>query len=186
MGVTLVKCPSIITQLAGSKKVQQVLSETGVVEKFLPASLSSAVRSTFVGMHTLDDTPAGTAAAELALKSPEKYVLKPQREGGGHNIYRNAIPDFLKSIPQSHWPGYILMELIEPPEIHNAIVRAGQIFPSSVISELGIYGTILWDTSSGSIIHNAEAGHLLRTKSKDTDEGGVAAGFACIDSPRLV
>lgn len=78
------------------------------------------------------------------------------------------------------------MELIEPPEVHNAIVRAGEIFPASVISELGIYGTVLWDSRDGSIIHNAEAGHLLRTKSKETDEGGVAAGFACIDSPHLV
>lgn len=181
-----VKCPSVITQLAGSKKVQQVLSNKGVVEKFVNDQPADNLRSTFMGMHALDDSAEGKRTAAIALNNPEKYVLKPQREGGGHNIYRNAIPEFLRGIPESHWSGYILMELIEPPEVHNAIVRAGEIFPASVISELGIYGTVLWDSRDGSIIHNAEAGHLLRTKSKETDEGGVAAGFACIDSPHLV
>ncbi|CCG82387.1 Putative uncharacterized protein [Taphrina deformans PYCC 5710] len=180
-----IKCPSIITQLAGSKKVQQVLSEPAVVENYLVPERATAVRSTFVGMHTLDKSEEGQEAIRIALGRPQKYVLKPQREGGGHNIYRSAIPDFLRSIPEDHWPGYILMELIEPPEAHNAILRTGQIFPASVVSELGIYGAILWDSKSGDVWHNEEAGHLLRTKSKDTDEGGVAAGFACIDSPWL-
>lgn len=181
---TAIKCPSVITQLAGSKKVQQVLSEPGVVEGYLDIQAAENIRSTFVGMHTLDASPEGKAAAHTALQHPEKYVLKPQREGGGHNIYRSAIPDFLRSIPESYWSGYILMELIEPPEVHNAIVRAGEVFPASVISELGIYGTILWDSEK--IVHNEQAGHLLRTKSKEIDEGGVAAGFACVDSPYLV
>lgn len=181
---TAVKCPSIITQLAGSKKVQQVLSEPGVLKNFLDVEAAKNIESTFVGMHTLDSSSEGKKAAQIALQKPDKYVLKPQREGGGHNIYRSAIPDFLRSIPESHWSGYILMELIEPPEVHNAIVRAGEIFPASVISELGIYGTILWDSSG--ILYNEEVGHLLRTKSKETDEGGVAAGFAVIDSPHLI
>lgn len=32
---------------------------------------------------------------------------------------------------------------------------------------------------------NKEAGHLLRTKISNSDEGGVAAGFAVLDSPYL-
>lgn len=35
-------------------------------------------------------------------------------------------------------------------------------------------------------ILNEEGGHLLRTKATTTREGGVAAGFAVIDSPLLV
>lgn len=35
-------------------------------------------------------------------------------------------------------------------------------------------------------MYNAEAGHVLRTKSNDDDEGGIVAGFATIDSPLLV
>ena len=32
------------------------------------------------------------------------------------------------------------------------------------------------------ILHNEEGGYLLRTKGKDSDEGGVAAGFSSLDS----
>ena len=174
-----IKCPTILTQLAGSKKVQQVLAEES-------SGVSDDIRATFVGIHTLDASPAGEAAIKIALHSPSNYVLKPQREGGGHNIYRDAIPAFLKSIPESQWAGYILMELIKPPSNENTIVRGGELFPAEMVSELGIYGVILWDANTGKIMMNQEAGYLLRTKSTATDEGGVAAGFACIDSPYLV
>lgn len=33
---------------------------------------------------------------------------------------------------------------------------------------------------------DAEAGHLVRTKTAASNEGGVAAGFAVLDSPYLV
>jgi hypothetical protein len=36
------------------------------------------------------------------------------------------------------------------------------------------------------IILNNQIGHLLRSKSVGTDEGGIAAGFAALDSPYLV
>ena len=36
------------------------------------------------------------------------------------------------------------------------------------------------------VLLNAEAGHLLRTKAATSNEGGVAAGFAVIDSPLLM
>jgi glutathione synthase len=32
---------------------------------------------------------------------------------------------------------------------------------------------------------NEDGGHLLRTKTASSDEGGVAAGFAVLDSPYL-
>ena len=33
---------------------------------------------------------------------------------------------------------------------------------------------------------NQAGGHLLRTKSSDSNEGGVATGFAVLDSPVLI
>lgn len=33
---------------------------------------------------------------------------------------------------------------------------------------------------------NKQQGHILRTKTLGTDEGGVAAGFAALDSPYLI
>ncbi|PWW78075.1 glutathione synthase [Tuber magnatum] len=190
-----IKCPSVITQLAGAKKIQQVLAIDGVVEGFLAdKSVSSRVRGTFAAIHPLDESPAGVAARKLALEKPDTYVLKPQREGGGNNIYRGDIPGFLKSIPESRWSGYILMELIEPPALENTIIRNGGLMSGGVIGELGVYGAILWKDGEGEergkglkeIVMNEEAGWLLRTKGKQSDEGGVAAGFGSVDAVLLV
>jgi glutathione synthase len=137
-------------------------------------------------MYPLDTSTEGLQARVLALSNSEAYVLKPQREGGGNNIYRSSIPGFLKSLPnESHYNAYILMELIRPPPLTNSIVREGKVVTGGVVGELGVYGTILWD-ADGKILQNEEAGWLLRTKGSGVDEGGVAAGFGCVDSVCLV
>ncbi|RDL40635.1 Glutathione synthetase [Venustampulla echinocandica] len=191
-----IKCPSILTQLAGAKKVQQVLatpishSAPSILTRFFkdsPAEIEN-LSKTFTNIYPLDDSPAGQEARKIAL-DPERcksYVLKPQREGGGNNTYRSAIPPFLRSLPESHWKSFILMELITPPPVRNLILRNGVIEKGGVICELGIYGTCLWDQKSKEVLYNEEAGYLLRTKGDTSEEGGVAAGFGSMDSCRLV
>ncbi|KAI0128910.1 hypothetical protein BJ170DRAFT_352174 [Xylariales sp. AK1849] len=199
-----IKCPTVLTQVAGTKKVQQVLatpsessSGPSILHRFLspathPTSLDD-LESTFTNIYPLDTSSAGQRARELALDSEKckNFVLKPQREGGGNNIYRSSIPSFLKSVPDAHWGAYILMELITPPPISNTILRHGKLERGGVICELGIYGTCLWNqterhASGGGIKWNEEAGYLLRTKGDKSEEGGVAAGFGCMDSAALV
>lgn len=137
-------------------------------------------------MYPLDTSLQGLQARKLAFSNPESYVLKPQREGGGHNIYRSQIPEFLASLPnEMHYNAYILMELIQPPPLNNSIIREGKVVTGGIVGELGVYGTILWD-SDGRVLENDEAGWLLRTKGKGIDEGGVAAGYGCVDSVCLV
>ena len=115
------------------------------------------------------------------------YVLKPQREGGGNNVYRSAIPPFLKDLGRDErkWLGHILMELIEPPALRNSILRNGKVESGEVIGELGVYGACLW-RQGGEVLENWEAGYLLRTKGSQSEEGGVAAGFGAVDSVCLV
>jgi glutathione synthase len=191
-----IKCPTILTQLAGAKKVQQVLAtptspETvSVLDNFVSKESADVklLEDTFTNIYPLDDSPPGLHARKLAT-DPElcqSYVLKPQREGGGNNIYRGAIPPFLKSLPETHWKSYILMEIIVPPPVRNMILRNGNIETGGVICELGVYGTCLWDHTSKEVLHNEEAGYLLRTKGDKSEEGGVAAGFGSMDSCRLV
>ncbi|KAM7192538.1 hypothetical protein V8F33_008299 [Rhypophila sp. PSN 637] len=198
-------CPTVLTQLAGMKKVQQVLatpeqsSSTSPVnnsdnyptalKRFIPQEHNQkALLRTFTNIYPLDTTPSGLTARKYAT-DPElckKYVMKPQREGGGNNFYRNSIPAHLKTIPEEHWSSYILMEIITPPPLTNTILRNGQLEQGGVICELGIYGTCLWNSTSGEILHNKLAGYLLRTKGDQSEEGGVAAGFGCMDSVALV
>lgn len=191
-----IKCPSILTHLAGCKKVQQVLAtpHSPHLKRFLPdETVSSRVLATFAPIYPLDESEAGKEARQLAQNptSAARYVLKPQREGGGNNIYRKAIPPFLESLPQTHWPAYILMEMIEPPQLRNAILRNGELQSGGVIGELGVYGVCLWkngngDGDKGQILENWEAGYLLRTKGDQSEEGGVAAGFGAVDSCCLI
>jgi glutathione synthase len=140
------------------------------------------VKKTFTRMYPMNNSEYGRKGISMAFESPDKYVLKPQREGGGNNIYRSDIPGFLKSLPNvSHYNAYILMELIQPPPLSNSIIREGKVITGPVIGELGVYGTIVWH-EDGRTIQNEMAGWLLRTKGKGVNEGGVAAGFGCVDS----
>jgi glutathione synthetase len=190
-----IKCPSILTQMAGAKKVQQVLATptpanaTSVLSRFVEDKAEiKELEHTFTNIYPLDESPAGLEARAIAT-DPERckgYVLKPQREGGGNNIYRSKIPQFLKNLPETHWKGYILMEIITPPPVRNVILRNGIVEKGGVICELGIYGTCLWNQDTKEELHNAEAGYLLRTKGDQSEEGGVAAGFGAMDSCLLV
>ncbi|KAL1457123.1 hypothetical protein WDU94_001784 [Cyamophila willieti] len=184
---TAIKCPSIHYHLAGAKKIQQALASEGVLEKFLtsPAQIQQ-VRDIFTGLWSLDYDTNGDAAVELALKTPAKFVLKPQREGGGNNVYGDHIADALLSMAgtqeRSAW---ILMEKIIPPVQSNYLIRADSAIQcSDIVSELGIYGVIIGDKNH--IISNRQVGHMLRSKASTADEGGVAGGAGALDSPYLV
>lgn len=191
-----IKCPSILTHLAGSKKVQQVLAtpHSPHLARFLPDEAKAAgVLKTFAPIYPMDRSEAGLEARRLAQDSGTamRYVLKPQREGGGNNVYRKAIPEFLKQEAESHWPAHILMEMIEPPALTNSIFRNGEVQNGGVIGELGVYGVCLWKSKKNGegleqIFENYESGYLLRTKGDQSEEGGVAAGFGAVDSCCLV
>lgn len=183
-----IKCPSLLTQLSGSKKIQQVLTDPEIVKAFLKDSSPEEIDlllSTFVKIHPLDDTEAGKKAKRLAFDEPQKFVLKPQREGGGNNVYKEDIPGHLKSLDESEWGAYVLMELIHPPTHKNKLIKEGQIYHEDIVSELGIFGTIVFNEETGEIKSNENAGFLLRSKFSSSDEGGVAAGFGCVDSVYL-
>ncbi|CAI2185452.1 11833_t:CDS:2 [Funneliformis geosporum] len=167
-----IKCPTVAYQLVGTKKVQQVLAMPGVLEK-----------ASFAGLYPLDSSSEGEAAVKLAMENPERFVMKPQREGGGNNIYTKDIPPKLSEISTSDRSSYILMYLIQPPSMRNIILRQGELVEGEMISELGIYGVFIGNED---VIINEVGGHLLRTKGRETNEGGVATGFAVIDSPLLV
>lgn len=179
-----IKCPSIAYQLVGSKKVQQVLTQSGRLEQYVDKDTAASIRETFAGLYPLDASAEGIAAYHKALSNPDDYVLKPQREGGGHNLYGEDIVTELKKLSAKDRNAYILMDLIRSPPLMNSMVRAGIITEGEVVSELGIYGIYLSDDKK--VVSNKIGGHLLRTKAITTKEGGVAAGFAVIDSPLLI
>uniref|UniRef100_A0A2M4CU33 Glutathione synthetase n=1 Tax=Anopheles darlingi TaxID=43151 RepID=A0A2M4CU33_ANODA len=185
-----IKCPSIQYHLAGTKKVQQALAKPDVLRRFVGSDEAKieAICDIFTGLYSLDRDEEGDEAVRLALQDPERYVLKPQREGGGNNVYGADIPAALASMSEEERSAWILMERIFPPLSTGYMIRpdAGTAPPTPVqlVSELGIFGAIIG--SKDKILYNRQVGHMLRTKLSTANEGGVAAGLGALDSPYLI
>ncbi|XP_058064292.1 glutathione synthetase-like isoform X3 [Anopheles bellator] len=183
-----IKCPSIQYHLAGTKKIQQALAKADVLRRFVKEKEKiEAIRDIFTGLYSLDFDDEGDAAVRLALDNPERYVLKPQREGGGNNVYGADIPATLAAMEGEERSAWILMERIFPPISTGYMIRPNGPNPPplvQLVSELGIFGAIIG--TKDKILYNKQVGHMLRTKLSTVNEGGVAAGLGALDSPYLI
>ena len=164
----------------------QDLARPGVVERYCSGAEEAALlRTFFAGQWGLEDLSAPDTAAVMAeaIAKPEGYVLKPQREGGGNNLYGAELAARLQQGGEG-LAAYILMQRILPPELPAVMVRGGVAAEAPTLSELGIYSVLV--RRGPRLLLNREAGHLVRTKAASSNEGGVAAGYAVLDSPYLV
>ncbi|KAI1285183.1 Glutathione synthetase [Halotydeus destructor] len=184
-----IKCPSLGGQLTGAKKIQQVLCDKTLLEKFLDTKAADRMYPTFAGIWSLDKTEQGNANYAKILQDPENYVLKPQREGGGNNIYGEDVKPFLLNLDTlDAREAYIAMDHIRPPAWKNLVSNPAHLLDSDspfqqLNSELGIFGVILGDANS--IILNRESGHMMRSKRTCFNEANVVSGPGAIDSPYL-
>ena len=67
-----------------------MLGTTGRLEQFIASEDTvQGLRSCFAGLWSLDDLsdPSTQSIMQSAISCPYDYVLKPQREGGGNNLY---------------------------------------------------------------------------------------------------
>jgi glutathione synthase len=119
-----IKCPSIQYHLAGTKKVQQALAKPGMLKRFLSNEDDiRRVKEIFTGLYSLDKNEGGDEVVEMVMKNPEAFVMKPQREGGGNNIYGVDIPDSLKAMNEEERSAYIVMDRIFPPLSQSYMVK---------------------------------------------------------------
>nr|CAX69328.1 glutathione synthetase [Schistosoma japonicum] len=192
-----IKCPCIQYMLANTKIIQAALSKPKYLSRFFQPDSASYVNilSTFVHQYTLDEEMEISDATEIqyavndCLLRPDDYVLKPQREGGGNNYFGEELAQKLKSIiTHSERKFYILMKRIQPYTFENYILNSSSMFEESkarkMVTEMGIFGAIL--ARKNHIFLNECSGHLLRSKPLESNEGGIVAGFGCLDSPFLV
>lgn len=170
--------------------MQQVLAVDGVLEEFLDPKECEALRSVFAGLYNLSEAEGTKTSVkdvvDLAIRSPSRYIMKPQREGGGNNIVGSELSRSLEEMTSSELSAYILMDRIFPPTTTSTLMRRGQSTTLSCVCELGIYGVYIGYGGEEGEVLNEEAGYLLRVKPTSSDEGGVAAGYAGLSAPHLV
>jgi hypothetical protein len=77
-----------------------------------------------------------TQIKQKAMDNPNMFVMKPQREGGGNNIYKEHITSALQSMNEEELAAYILMERIFPPAQQAVLVRDGQLLEVSFCTEV--------------------------------------------------
>uniref|UniRef100_A0A183CFF0 Glutathione synthetase n=1 Tax=Globodera pallida TaxID=36090 RepID=A0A183CFF0_GLOPA len=79
-----------------------LLAMPGMVERFFPdpseAQMVADIRNTFAKLWGLENDDEKTRAViEDAIAHPERYVLKPNKEGGGVNFWGQDIVDKLET-----------------------------------------------------------------------------------------
>ena len=181
-----VKCPSVAYQLVGTKKVQQVLAGPGGLDAFVPDKAQQrTLQSCFAAQHAMGPGADPAVMAEAAAH-PERFVMKPQREGGGNNLYGADIPAALDAMSDDELGAHVLMQRIVPVPAPVTFLKTGNdVVAGKGVFEMGVFSMFVGD-GKGKPLVNRHGGHVLRSKMDGVDEGGVAAGFAVINSPLLV
>ena len=174
-----IQCPSIAGQLAGSKKIQQLLSSPSSLSTFLSASQIERVSPSLVPMWPY------TAETKLMVKqAPREYILKPSREGGGNNIFAE---DILNVEPTD---AHVLMRRVFPTPFLNTLVSAhGANVDIPTLLELGVFASVLVQSDYVPSFEDANVragGYLARSKAESCDEGGVMAGASYIGCISLI
>ena len=179
-----IQVPDMGMQLSGMKKIQQVLTKKEVLVNFVSEEISGRFLKTFAKMHTLDEiinTTEGEVTASKWLSChADDYVLKPQREGGGNNYFGSDILNLIPTIKKEEQKAYIMMEKIKPVPHSSIQIVNGKAETLNCVSEIGRFGVCF--AENGKIKNNLDAGYLVRTKARNVNEGGVSAGFACLNT----
>ena len=151
---------------------------------FIPdEDIVARMRHTFMGQWDINEDESQEKIAE-ALKHPENYVLKPNREGGGNNFYGSDLVAKIQAVTgTAKAQEFILMELIQPVVTQeNYFIRPDRP-PERVatISEVSVFGVIL--AKAQRVICNKAAQEVLvRAKASDSHEGAICTGHACYGS----
>ncbi|CAM9782802.1 unnamed protein product, partial [Phaeothamnion confervicola] len=182
--------PNALTQLANTKKMQQILKNKEILVNYVGPAEADALLETQVILTPLDSTitfrgQEGTAR-ELALQDPSAWVLKPSREGGANNYFGEDMVGHLKSLDAHQSEAYILMELINQPTRTGIRLVEEKIVESPCVTELGHFTGCLWEPGNAEPIFNRTYGYLQRTKDEKNTEGLVLGGYSYLDAVTLI
>ena len=118
--------------------------------------MTDTIKHLFKGIYDLSDFKNQEVidVKEKAIKNPQDYVLKPLKEGGGHNFFDDDIKLMLSTFSQEELAHFLLMEKINAPSIKTYMMINGDIKYCEAITEIGIYSCVIADSIKGLILEN--------------------------------
>ena len=188
------KAPSVPAQLAGTKKVQQMWCKESVLKRFMPqkdqAKNIEDVLSVFaVQAYPVEKDKQTKKWVEDAIAHKDAWLLKPQREGGGHLVSGDKVRELLEEGDEQKLGEFVLMQKIMPFPQPSGMLSPTLGFTehNETVSELGIFQTLVYN-GERRVTNEAEeaCGHLMKTKKAASPEGGVMSGNAVLDTALLV
>ena len=181
-----IKCPNIDLHLTGCKTIQQLCGNAEFLARYGGEEGAAALSHVFKDLWCLANQDEETQEQlKKAIANPELYVLKPERDGGGNNLFGKELQEKLCSgEPTSQ---YLLMKRISPPEVDVPMLRNGRMKEVRAVSELGIFGAFIYDASQAAspLLENKSIGWILRTKNVEANESNIRLGTGVYDSPYL-
>ncbi|KAL3070060.1 hypothetical protein niasHT_033570 [Heterodera trifolii] len=184
--------------LAHTKRMQQLFTLPGVVERFFPrpeeAHMVKTIREVLTKSWSIGE---GDEEAEEIIKkvkmNPENYVMKwndcGQSMPGKEILFGNEIIEELETMTNLERNNFIIMEKLRPAQVQNHFIfpNSAPIFNVAATPELGIFGCLLGNIEDGTVLQqfSGEA-HQMKTKLASENEGGVWYGRSVYDSPLLV
>ena len=187
---TAIKVPDINTFLTTFKIFQYELSKPQILMRYCHSELIiNDILRFFGGIYNIRDM-SSEKVKELFSKikaEPTKYILKPMKEGGGNNITGDKLKDIIPeedSEISDLIKNSVIVEKIESYEHEGLVIRNEKLTVQNSISEFSIYGIIL--TNENKLIINKSVSFLVRTKDKESIEGGIIEGAGAIDIPCLL
>ena len=187
---TAIKVPDINTFLTTFKIFQYELSKPQILMHYVQNELiiNDIIRF-FGGIYYIRDMSQeniNDLFNKIKLE-PDKYILKPMKEGGGNNITGEKLKEL---IPENNSEindiikNSVIVDRIDSYIHEGLILRDEKLNVQNSISEYSIYGIIL--TNENNIIMNKSVSFLVRTKNKESIEGGIIEGAGAIDIPCLL
>ena len=176
-----IKCPNIEYQLIGSKLMQIIFCDKGVLRNYLNESEIETIYAHFGMMRNLGE--CDEEMLDQIKNNPHEFVLKhTQREGGGNNLYNEEIVEFIENkMNENNMNNWIVMKRIYPKPVKTIQIRNFEQIEIDGISEFGVYSSYICD-DKGHVECNEIIGTLVRTKPMSVSKGGVFSGYAVFDS----
>lgn len=121
--------PDLTYEILNMKRIQCELSKPEVMRKYLNEEEAHILQRSMTQvkeLSTLSEQEYNSLLISVK-QNPEQWILKPNREGGGNNMFGASLIPVLESLSIEERKGYILHEKIDSKFYDNYSINSDQI-----------------------------------------------------------